>query len=207
MENGRGEDSRGGLSWSGSRLRTDFAQIFCSRCKQLRNLLKCYPPDIEKCITMYYLDIESFISRVMEPVMLPFCSSKCKSFSKCGFYKRRHVQKDTNKLMFQCFLSLKADLLGRVIDQFLLRPKNILLSTACDKDIDEVFLYETKDLDINYFETINIMCNGSIGKLTEDIMSDNQMPEVEARQLPERLEIINATKPLKKEFFFKEKIP
>lgn len=166
---------------------------------------------------------------VMEPVILPFCSTRCVSYRKCGFYKRRHIQKDVNRLIFQCFLSIKTEVLGHAINLHLIRPDNALLPLACDKSIDEVFLDKTKEIDPELFETVSILCDGDIGKLTEIIMSGCQASEAKAGQydwtsaqgsrhpfntketrggylLDHGPPTVKSLKPLKKEFFFKEKI-
>ncbi len=204
VENRRRENRRRGFSNTesieelGCGLKADFSQTFCFKCKQLRNLLQCSSDDIERCITIYYIDVSLFTSEIVIPTMLPFCLHKCTSTDRevCKIF----LEDIDRRALFRCFISIKAKELGQCIDKFLIEPSNSLLMRACDSNINDVFVDDTEYLDHDCFEAIVKQCKGNISKLTEEIMS------VDSRIYNAYVVSKKDTKVLKKDFFFKEKI-
>lgn len=90
-----------------------------------------------------------------------------------------------------------------MISLVLVQPDNSLLSMACDRSVEDVFLNELVEVDPGYFKAIDTTCDGDIGTLTEEIMFSNPVDYAKSR----RLNITTVPKSVKKEFFFKEKIP
>lgn len=117
---------------------------------------------------MYYIDIGSFISKIIEPAMLPFCLAECKRLTTCDRDK---------KSTFRCFITVNVEEMRHRIDQTLILPDSSLLPLACDKSIEDIFTGITDEEPAEYgeyFEMIIELCEGKIGKLTESAMDAYQ---------------------------------
>ena len=125
---------------------------------------------------MYYIDIETFITKIVIPAVLPFCRNKCKGSTAPHPLGCNAMVKDKKDIL-RCFLSVDVKELRHQINLVLIRPNNDLLSAACDKNIEDVFAGITDDAAADYgdyFESIVELCEGSIDKLTVEAIEAYQ---------------------------------
>lgn len=206
VENRNRNDSQKGLPFLKAererKLKADFSQAFCVKCRQLRSLLKCSSEDLGRCIVMYYMDFPVFVSRIIMPVVYSFCKGVCVHWKTecCAPWKDLRTP-------HKCFFTIGLKLLKDEADKHMIERGNRLLAKVCQGSIYEIFGTRIALVEDDSFETLASLCDGEIGQLTEDVIF-HYINNKKMGLPSDKCNIVvsgTQTKP-KKEFFFKEKI-